>query len=96
MKAVFSDFEYASTKRVSLRDRILREIDAVSPWSALVAKIESGYLKNEGQGSPPSGLLRIFGMYLAQQCLMPFGTHRIRPVLLQNRLMLSSQVPNDQ
>lgn len=56
MQASFSELEYASKKKVTRRDRFLAEIDAVTPWSALVAEIEPFYLKGTGRGRPPIGV----------------------------------------
>ena len=50
------------------RDRFLGEINAVTPWSALVAKIDPFYPKGEGRGRPPIGVERMLRMYIAQQC----------------------------
>ena len=52
MQASFSDLEYAAKKRVTRRDRFLSEIEAVTPWLALVAEIEPFYPKGEGRGPP--------------------------------------------
>jgi IS5 family transposase len=68
MQASFSDLEYAAKKRVTRRDRFLREIEAVTPWFALVAEIEPFYPKGEGRGRPPIGVRRMLRMYIAQQC----------------------------
>lgn len=68
MQASFSDLEYAAKKKVTRRDRFLGEIEAVTPWSALVAEIEPFYPKGEGRGRPPIGLERMLRMYIAQQC----------------------------
>ena len=68
MQRSFSDLEYAAKKKVTRRDRFLGEIDAVTPWPALVAEIESFYPKGEGRGRPPIGLARMLRMYVAQQC----------------------------
>ena len=64
----FSDMEYAAKKKVTRRDRFLAEIDAVTPWAALVAEVEPHYPKGEGRGRPPIGLERMLRMYVAQQC----------------------------
>ena len=37
MQTSFSDLEYVANKKVTRRDRFLGEINAVTPWSALVA-----------------------------------------------------------
>jgi hypothetical protein len=43
-------------------------IEAVTPWTALVAEFEPFYPKGEGRGRPPIGLERMLRMYIAQQC----------------------------
>jgi len=68
MQRSFSDLEYAAKKKVTRRDRFLGEINAVTPWSALVAEVEPFYPKGEGRGRPPIGLERMLRMYIAQQC----------------------------
>ena len=64
----FSELEYEHKHRLTRRDRFLAEIDAVTPWSALVAEVETHYPKGEGRGRPPIGCERMLRMYLAQQC----------------------------
>ena len=64
----FADMEYAAKKRVTRRDRFLGEIDAVTPWSALIAEIEPFYPKGDGRGRPPIGIERMLRMYITQQC----------------------------
>ena len=68
MQASFSALEYAAKKKVTRRDRFLGEIEALTPWSALIAEIEPFYPKGEGRGRPPIGLERMLRMYIAQQC----------------------------
>ena len=68
MQTSFSELEYAAKKKVTRRDRFLGEIEAVTPWSALIAEIEPFYPKGEGRGRPPIGLERMLRMYIAQQC----------------------------
>ncbi|KAI5912041.1 IS5 family transposase [Azoarcus sp. PA01] len=68
MQSSFSDLEYAAKKKLTRRDRFLAEIEAVTPWSALVAELEPHYPKGEGRGRPPIGLERMLRMYVAQQC----------------------------
>ena len=67
-QASFSDLEYAAKKKVTRRDRFLGEIEAVTPWAALMAEIEPYYPKGDGRGRPPIGLERMLRMYIAQQC----------------------------
>lgn len=68
MQSSFSELEYAAKKKQTRRDRFLAGIDAVTPWSALVAEIEPFYPKGEGRGRPPIGVGRMLRMYIAQQC----------------------------
>lgn len=68
MQASFSDTERAAKKRVTRRDRFLGEIDAITPWAALVAEIEPFYPEGEGWGRPQIGLERMLRMYVVQQC----------------------------
>jgi len=68
MQTSFSDLEYAAKKKRTRRDRFLGEIQAVTPWSTLVAVIEPHYPKGDGRGRPPMGVERMLRMYIAQQC----------------------------
>ncbi len=68
MQASFSDLEYAAKKKMTRRDRFLGEINAITPWAALVTEIEPFYPKGEGRGRPPIGVERMLRMYVAQQC----------------------------
>lgn len=68
MQSSFSDLEYSAKKKLTRRDRFLNEIEAVTPWSAMVAELEPFYPKGEGRGRPPIGLERMLRMYVAQQC----------------------------
>lgn len=68
MQRSFSDLEYAAKKKVTRRDRFLAEIEAVTPWAALIAAIEPFYPKGGGRGRPPIGVERMLRMYIAQQC----------------------------
>jgi len=47
----------------------LSEIDAITPWSALVEPLESFYPSGKGRGRPPIGLERILRLYVVQPCL---------------------------
>ncbi len=68
MQASFSDLEYAAKKKQTRRDRFLAQLDALTPWAALVAAIEPFYPTGRGAGRPPIGLARMLRMYVAQQC----------------------------
>ena len=69
MQSSFSALEFAAKKKLTRRERFLREIDAVTPWSDLMARIEPFYPKGTGRGRPPIGLARMLRMYVVQQCL---------------------------
>jgi transposase, IS5 family len=64
----FSDAEFTHKKKQTRRDRFLSEIEAVTPWAALVAALLPYYPKGDGRGRPPVGLERMLRMYIAQQC----------------------------
>ncbi len=68
MQRSFSELEYAAKKKVTRRDRFLGEIEAATPWPALVAQVEPFYPRGEGRGRPPIGLERMLRMYVVQQC----------------------------
>ena len=68
MQKSFSELEFATKKKRTRRDRFLAEIDAVTPWAALLAEVELFYPKGDGPGRPPIGLARMLRMYVAQQC----------------------------
>jgi IS5 family transposase len=68
MQSSFAELEYAAKKKRTRRDRFLAEIEAVTPWPALIAEIAPFYPKGEGPGRPPIGLERMLRMYIAQQC----------------------------
>ncbi|MFP4131098.1 MAG: IS5/IS1182 family transposase, partial [Thiohalospira sp.] len=40
MRPPFSDLEYDRKKEVTRRDRFLADIEAITPWQALVAELE--------------------------------------------------------
>ena len=65
----FSDVEFASKKKPTRRERFLAEIEAATPWPALVAALLPYYPTGDGRGRPPIGLERMLRMYIAQQCL---------------------------
>ena len=69
MQSSSSDLEFAAKKKTTRRDRFLAEIEAVTPWAALIAEIEPFYPKGGGRGRPPMPLERMLRMYVAQQCL---------------------------
>jgi len=52
-EASFSDLEYSAEKSVLRRVRFLDEIEALTPWSAMVAEIVPFHSKREGWVRPP-------------------------------------------
>lgn len=68
MQTTFSELEYAAKKKRTRRDRFLGDIEAVTPWTSLVAVIEPFYPKGDGRGRPPIGVERMLRMYVAQNC----------------------------
>jgi len=69
VQSSFSALEFAAKKKLTRRERFLREIDTVTPWAELVARIGPFYPKGTGRGRPPIGLARMLRMYVVQQCL---------------------------
>ncbi|GGY45242.1 hypothetical protein GCM10007387_29050 [Pseudoduganella albidiflava] len=64
----FSDVEFAGKKKRTRRERVLAEIEAITPWAALVAALLPYYSRGDGRGRPPMGLERMLRMYIVQQC----------------------------
>ena len=68
MQTSFSELAYARKKKVTRRDRFLSQIDAVTPWAALVSALASDYPKSDKRGRPTIGLERMLRMVIVQQC----------------------------
>ena len=68
MQTSFSDLEFAAKKKQTRRERFLCEIDALVPWSELMAVIAPFYPRGGGRGRPPVGLERMLRLYVVQQC----------------------------
>ena len=62
-----SDLEVTGNKKV--RQRFLNDLDAVAPWAALVAQLDTYYPKGGGRGRPPIGCEHMLRTYVAHQCL---------------------------
>lgn len=60
--------EYDGKKKRTRRDRLLAEIEKITPWLALLVVIAPHYPKEGGRGRPPIGLERMLRMYVAQHC----------------------------
>jgi len=66
----FSSAEYASKKKQTRRDRLLADLQALVPWSAMESVIEPFYPKTDGKrGRPSMGLSRMLRMYILQQVM---------------------------
>jgi transposase, IS5 family len=65
-QTTFSGLAWASKGKVTRRERFLGEMDAVIPWTRLLALIEPHYPKGS-QGRPPIGLERMLRVYFLQQ-----------------------------
>ena len=63
----FSEPEYAAKKKLTRRDCLLAEIEALPPWTQRVVVSEPHYPKGS-RGRPPIGLERMLRMYIAQNC----------------------------
>ena len=64
MQSSFSELEYAGKKKLTRRDRFLAELEAVTPWTKLIAVLEPHYPKGEGRGRPPTDLARMLRIYV--------------------------------
>ena len=62
----FGEAEYAGKKKQTRRDKFLAEMNAVVPWSRLVACLAPLYPKGE-RGRPPIPLERMLRVYFVQQ-----------------------------
>jgi transposase, IS5 family len=63
--AMASDKGFEQFRRPTKRDRFLRTMDLIVPWSELCAVVEPHYPKGEG-GRPPIGLERMLRMLFVQ------------------------------
>ncbi len=62
----FASMAWAHKGKVTRRERFLAEMDAVIPWTRLLAPIEPHYPK-AGQGRQPLGLEKMLRIYFLQQ-----------------------------
>lgn len=60
--------QYAAKKKQTRRDRFLAQLEALTPWGALVAVIAPYYPQGQGKGRPAIGLERMLRMYVVQNC----------------------------
>src|SRR5574338_22479 len=62
----FASEAWGRKGKTTRRERFLAEMDAVIPWSRLIALIEPHY-PNTGKGRPPHDLERMLRIYFLQQ-----------------------------
>ena len=65
-QTTFSGMAWSAKGKVTRRERFLAEMDAVVPWTRLLALVDPHYPK-AGQGRPPIGLERMLRVYFLQQ-----------------------------
>jgi IS5 family transposase len=64
----FGDYEQSTAKKRTKREKFLAEMDAVVPWQALIALIESHYPRTSSKGGrPPYPLATMLRIHLMQQ-----------------------------
>lgn len=63
----FASLVFDRKKKLTRRERFLAEMDAVVPWSTLLAVIEPHYLKAGRCGRPPMPLETMLRIYFMQQ-----------------------------
>jgi IS5 family transposase len=64
----FGDYEQATTKKRTRRERFLAEMEKVVPWNALMDLIDPHYLKISSKGGPPPyPLTTMLRIHLLQQ-----------------------------
>ena len=61
----FSDMEYSGRKRVTQKEKFLREMNEIIPWADWVKKIQPYYPAGK-RGRPPRGIEVMLRMYLLQ------------------------------
>ena len=65
----FSDLEYAAKRKVTRRERLLGDLEAITPRADLLTALAPHYPKGEGRERPSIGLERMLRMYIVQQTL---------------------------
>mgnify|MGYP002346687410 FL=1 len=66
-QASFASLAFEQKKKQTRRERFLTEMEAVVPWAALLAAIESHYPKAGRRGRPPRPLATMLRIYFMQQ-----------------------------
>ena len=91
----FSDFEYASKRKQTRRERFLAKMDQVVPWSGLLALIEPYYPKAGGgrKSYPLETMLQ--NWFSLNDPAMDEALCEITPMLQFAHLTLSAPIPED-
>jgi IS5 family transposase len=66
-QTTFASLAFERKKKQTRRERFLLEMEAVVPWSELLAVIEPHYPKSGGRGRPPMTLATMLRIYFLQQ-----------------------------
>jgi hypothetical protein len=66
-QGTFAGVAWGSKGKATRREQFLAEMDAVLPWSRLMAPIEPHYPKFAGKGRKPLGLQKMLRIYFVQQ-----------------------------
>ena len=61
----FSDMEYSGRKKVTQKEKFLRQMNQIIPWDEWVKKIQPHYPAGK-RGRPPRGIEVMLRMYLLQ------------------------------
>jgi len=96
----FGDAEYAGKRKRTKRETFLAEMEQVTPWSALLARIEPVYPK-AGRGRHPYPLETMLRIHLMQQWFgysdpaMEEALYEIAPLRQFAKLTLLRALPDD-
>jgi transposase, IS5 family len=61
-------------RKATRREQVLREMNAVVPWTRLLELIEPVYPKGEGAGRPPVGPERMLRIHSLSALVQPLGS----------------------
>jgi hypothetical protein len=65
-QTTFASLAFERKKKQTRHERFLKEMDAVAPWSALLAVIEPHYPASGRRGRPPIALATMLRIYFMQ------------------------------
>src|SRR3546814_15680059 len=96
----FGDAEYAGKRKRTKREKFLAEMEQVTPWSALLERIEPAYPK-AGRGRRPYPLETMLRIHLMQQWFgysdpaMEEALYEIAPLRQFAKLTLLQALPDE-